>query len=185
MHDLGTGEEKYQITSGEWRVREIIDVDENEKKTLFETSDISINPMFSGAGTNLKTLEYLSMGIPMVSTDVGVRGIKLKDGEHFILANKESFAEKLNTLVNDGTTKQKISKQSKLYINEFFNWKKIADDFVKILAGVSESHGGEVEIRNNSNQYVKFNTLSGKISLPKFFPVCFFFFFFFFCQFLL
>ena len=33
------------------------------------------------------------------------------------------------------------------------------DDFVKMLAGVSESHGGEVEIRNNNNQYVKFNTL--------------------------
>ena len=33
------------------------------------------------------------------------------------------------------------------------------DDFVKMLAGVSESYGGEVEIRNNNNQYVKFNTL--------------------------
>ena len=33
------------------------------------------------------------------------------------------------------------------------------DDFVKMLAGVSKSHGGEVEIRNNNNQYVKFNTL--------------------------
>ena len=33
------------------------------------------------------------------------------------------------------------------------------DDFVKILAGVSESYGGEVEINNNNNQYVKFNTL--------------------------
>ena len=33
------------------------------------------------------------------------------------------------------------------------------DDFVKMLAGVSVSYGGEVEIRNNNNQYVKFNTL--------------------------
>ena len=33
------------------------------------------------------------------------------------------------------------------------------DDFVKMLAGVSESYGGEVEINNNNNQYVKFNTL--------------------------
>ena len=33
------------------------------------------------------------------------------------------------------------------------------DDFVKMLAGVAESHGGEVETRNNNNQYVKFNNL--------------------------
>ena len=33
------------------------------------------------------------------------------------------------------------------------------DDFVKMLAGVSESYAGKVEVRNNNNQYVKFNTL--------------------------
>ena len=35
MHDLDTGAEKSQITSGEWRVREIIDVDENEEVIYF------------------------------------------------------------------------------------------------------------------------------------------------------
>jgi len=33
------------------------------------------------------------------------------------------------------------------------------DDFVKILAGVQESHGGTTEVLNNNNQYVKYNTL--------------------------
>jgi len=33
------------------------------------------------------------------------------------------------------------------------------DDFVKMLAGVSESHSGEVEIRDTNNKYVQYNTL--------------------------
>ena len=33
------------------------------------------------------------------------------------------------------------------------------DDFVKMLAGVTESHGGKVEVKNNNNQYVKYNSL--------------------------
>ena len=33
------------------------------------------------------------------------------------------------------------------------------DDFVKILAGVQESHGGTTEVLNKNNQYVKYNTL--------------------------
>jgi len=34
------------------------------------------------------------------------------------------------------------------------------DDFVKILAGVTESHGGEeVEVKNNNNEYIKYNSL--------------------------
>ena len=33
------------------------------------------------------------------------------------------------------------------------------DDFVKILAGVTESHGGELEVKNNNNEYIKYNSL--------------------------
>ena len=33
------------------------------------------------------------------------------------------------------------------------------DDFVKILAGVQESHGGATEVLNINDQYVKYNTL--------------------------
>jgi len=107
-------------------VRLLGKVDEKEKDTLFKTSDIAINPMFSGAGTNLKTLEFLSMGIPMICTDIGVRGIDIKDGEHFILADKTNFVQKLNNLIEDNKLKDKISKKSKKYINQEFNWKKIA-----------------------------------------------------------
>ncbi len=33
------------------------------------------------------------------------------------------------------------------------------DDFVKILAGVQESHGGTTEVLNNNDKFVKYNTL--------------------------
>jgi len=101
-------------------------IDEEEKERLFKTSDIAINPMFSGAGTNLKTLEFLSMGIPMVSTDVGVRGIELKPSQHFILATKENFSKQIDSLIDNSETKEKISQNSKSYVNEAFNWKSIA-----------------------------------------------------------
>jgi glycosyltransferase involved in cell wall biosynthesis len=114
------------IQSSQKNVKLFGKVDEQQKDLLFKTSDIAINPMFSGAGTNLKTLEYLSMGIPMISTDVGARGIDLQENEHFILANKDNFAEKLNSLVNNIDLKEKISQESKRYINKNFNWGNIA-----------------------------------------------------------
>lgn len=101
-------------------------VNKIEKDTLFRSSDVSINPMFAGAGTNLKTLEYLSMGIPMVSTNVGVRGIDIIDNEHFILATKESFSERLNDLILNDDLKNTLSMKSKKYINKNFDWKNIA-----------------------------------------------------------
>ncbi len=128
------------INSEKKNVKLLGKVDENEKIALFKTSDIAINPMFSGAGTNLKTLEYLSMGIPMISTDVGARGIDLKDGEHFILANSGNFAKKLNSLVDDLNLKTKISKQSKLYIDENFDWQKIAKNVYDGIMKIDKKH---------------------------------------------
>ncbi|MDZ5610893.1 glycosyltransferase, partial [Bacillus pseudomycoides] len=43
-------------------------VHHRQKLNLFSYADIAINPMFSGAGVNLKTLEYLSSGLPLFST---------------------------------------------------------------------------------------------------------------------
>jgi dipeptidyl aminopeptidase/acylaminoacyl peptidase len=50
MHDLDTGLQKFQITSGEWRVREIIDVDENEEVIYFTagSKEPEFNPYWEG-----------------------------------------------------------------------------------------------------------------------------------------
>ena len=42
---------------------------------LHAAADVALNPMRSGSGSNLKVLEYLAAGIPVVSTEIGVRGL--------------------------------------------------------------------------------------------------------------
>lgn len=103
-------------------------VNEEEKEKLFKTSNISINPMFSGAGTNLKTLEYLSMGIPMISTSTGVRGLELEDSKHFMLADKDNFSKQLKKLATNNQLQQNISKKAKKLINIKFNWSRVSED---------------------------------------------------------
>lgn len=101
-------------------------VDDRLKSELFSTSDIAINPMFSGAGTNLKTLEFLSMGIPLISTDVGARGLDLIDGTHFIKAGSQDFAEKIISFIKDKDLKKKLSKNAQFHINKTYAWERIA-----------------------------------------------------------
>ncbi|MBE1445672.1 glycosyltransferase family 4 protein [Paenibacillus sp. OAS669] len=103
-------------------------IDEKTKEDVFVNADIAINPMFSGAGTNLKTLEYLSAGIPLISTDCGVRGIDLVNGDHFLLANKDDFARKIIELLDDDILMEGISKKGKDFINSHFSWKSIAEN---------------------------------------------------------
>ena len=51
--------------------------DDYEKDLYLSIADLAINPMMSGSGTNLKMLDYMAAGIPVLSTLVGARGLKL------------------------------------------------------------------------------------------------------------
>lgn len=71
-------------------------VDEEKKKLFYEKSDLAINPMFSGSGTNIKVLEYAASGIPVVSTVFGMRGLEpLNDS--ILFAEKDEFLKAIQS----------------------------------------------------------------------------------------
>ncbi|WP_051317250.1 glycosyltransferase family 4 protein [Ectobacillus panaciterrae] len=101
-------------------------INNKEKLKLFASVDIAINPMFKGAGVNLKTLEFLSAGIPLFSTQFGVRGLNLIDKKHYINAEQEDFADKLNEFCLDKEHLKEISACGRKYINDNYSWHNIA-----------------------------------------------------------
>lgn len=101
-------------------------INNKEKLKLFASVDIAINPMFKGAGVNLKTLEFLSAGIPLFSTQFGVRGLNLIDKKHYINAEQEDFADKLNEFCLDKEYLKEISACGRKYINDNYSWHNIA-----------------------------------------------------------
>lgn len=95
------------------------------KMKLFTSMDIAINPMFTGAGVNLKTLEFLSAGITLFSTDYGVRGLGIIDQKHYIQVKKDDFADKINKLAFNKEYLEKISLNGQRYINNKYSWENI------------------------------------------------------------
>ena len=55
-------------------------VSEEEKKQIFGLVDFALNPMVAGSGTNLKIFDYMSAGIPVITTPLGARGIPDPEG---------------------------------------------------------------------------------------------------------
>lgn len=53
---------------------------------LLATS-VAVNPAVSGSGVNIKLVEYLSVGVPVVSTDRGMAGIGLQAGADLLVAD--------------------------------------------------------------------------------------------------
>jgi len=73
------------------------EIAEAEKSLYLAAADVALNPVCAGSGTNLKMLEYLAAGLPVVSTHFGARG--LDTGSLPVLTTSpENFSNALKTL---------------------------------------------------------------------------------------
>lgn len=66
-----------------------------------KASDIAINPLLSGSGTNLKMLEYLASGLPTITTEIGNRGFNFKHDKEVIVSEIDQFTDYLNQLKDE------------------------------------------------------------------------------------
>ena len=73
-------------------------ITQKEKFDVYKLTDYAINPMFSGAGTNLKILEYMATGIPIISTEFGVRGINFS--KETMICKKDEFVSCIKNIQN-------------------------------------------------------------------------------------
>ena len=108
-------------------------VDEEEKYEIYKLSDIAINPMFSGSGTNLKMLDYMSAGIPVITTPIGARGLDVESYKHAIISSSDEFPRKMVELFEDKALRDRLVKNGRALTEEKFSWQIIASNVTKIL----------------------------------------------------
>lgn len=112
-------------------------VSKEDKIKLLHASDIAINPVIMGSGTNIKVFDYLAAGLPLVTTPVGARGIDFNNYEDAVIAELDEFAEQLSLLINNAELMAKISKRARI-IGEKYDWEKIAKIAEKCIFDLEE-----------------------------------------------
>jgi glycosyltransferase involved in cell wall biosynthesis len=100
---------------------------------FFRAADIAINPVTSGSGTNVKMLEYMAAGLPVVSTPTGVRGLQVKSGVHVLVQSLEEFPSALGTILEDGDLRETLSTNGRTLVEEIYDWEKIGEKELDIL----------------------------------------------------
>ncbi len=109
-------------------------VREREKSVLLAASDVALNPISSGSGTNLKLLEYAAAGVPILSTPFGTRGTDLT-GEHLVLAEGDDFPQVLRDMLRDGATDdlERLQKAREL-VKSKYDWRVIAGKLKELVS---------------------------------------------------
>jgi glycosyltransferase involved in cell wall biosynthesis len=121
-------------------VRALGKVDDKQRLSLFANADIALNPMCSGAGTNLKALEYLAAGLPMLSTPLGARGLDLINSDHALIADIDHFASAFQVLIANSALRSRLGASGRRHVVSRFSWDKIAQRAASAINAVLETH---------------------------------------------
>lgn len=89
---------------------------------IYASSSLFINPVRSGAGVKIKTINAIEQGVPVVSTSVGAEGIGLTHGEHFLRADTPAdFAHAVVMALADDALRIKLASHAQAYLAARFD----------------------------------------------------------------
>lgn len=118
-------------------------VDDDVKVNLFKDALACVNPMVDGGGSSLKIPEMASYGVPLISTELGVRGYGLVPGEHYSQLDPVDMCASLKHALSN---KRHLVKQAKAAANTFashFTWPEIALNLSAALDKLLDGRGPE------------------------------------------
>ena len=116
------------------KVIELGEIPFGEFPMYLSMGDIGVVPLTAGSGTRLKIIEYLALGIPTVTTEVGAEGLPVSDGEDIIIAKdaKDDCIEKATKLLNDKQLRERLSKNGKKLVKEKLDWSIVLKGYLEV-----------------------------------------------------
>ncbi|MCS6807773.1 MAG: glycosyltransferase family 4 protein [Bacteroidota bacterium] len=109
-------------------------------KEFLQARDILVVPLLSGGGMRLKIIEAMALGVPVISTRVGVEGIAACDGEHVVLAETpEEFVRAIQQLCFDASMRRRIVQAARTLVEEQYTWEAVVrrqlDFYEQLITG--------------------------------------------------
>ena len=106
---------------------------EAEKNLVLALATFAVNPMLEGGGSSLKVPDFFAARLAVVSTRVGVRGYDLRDGEHYVAAERAEFAAKTRALAGDETLRRRLANNARAFAESALDWRVLGARYRRTL----------------------------------------------------
>lgn len=95
-------------------------------KLIYQQSTLFIAPIFGPGGTRLKILAAMASGLPVISTQIGVEGLEVKNKKHVLIANTPSeFVDAISSILANIISYNNIRDEAYKLAKEKYNWSSI------------------------------------------------------------
>ena len=93
-------------------------LDEKSKEKEICKSFLALNPVTMGSGRNLKMIDYISHGVPVITTEIGSRGFSQEIKGLLLIRDLEGFGNTIKECANNAETFKTISRKMRQYAME-------------------------------------------------------------------
>lgn len=98
-----------------------------------QEAQVFVIPLQVGGGTRIKAFEAMAMGVPVVSTAVGIEGLEVAAGTHYLEADApQDMADAITRLLQDGQLRRSLSRAARAEVEARFGHLEVARVFEDI-----------------------------------------------------
>ena len=111
----------------------------DDVRPFVRKSHVYVIPLRVGGGTRIKVYEAMAMGCPVVSTRIGVEGLPVERGRHYLEADSgEAIGAAILSLLDDPERRTSLSLQARKYVEENMSARRAAQAFEQICLRAQE-----------------------------------------------
>lgn len=101
-------------------------IPEDDLYRVLHASDIALNPVEMGSGTNLKLLQYMAAGLPILSTEAGIRGIE-RGREVCIVESLSGFESALLNMLQNPESLIDLREAARAEAERNYDWQVVTE----------------------------------------------------------
>jgi len=102
-------------------------------RPYFADSAVFVCPLRSGSGIQAKNLEAMAMGVPIVTTSIGLEGIEaIAQKEILVADNPNDFANHVIRLIKEPELRREVSENARKLVETKYSWSEIVKGLDRI-----------------------------------------------------
>ena len=101
-------------------------LDDPQKLAWLHASDVALNPMFSGSGTNIKMFDYMAAGLPVLTTEIGARGITSHTRAGVFVCRANAIGTQLAQLLASDGDRAESGSRNRKWVEADYAWERLS-----------------------------------------------------------